>query len=125
MAMPRMRGAHAGDRAAVIPAEAAEWHGAVRSTRLVQPVDTLGHRLPVESVVRSHVHPTSLSAHGESIALDAGCLRDQAAQLAAAACASEFDSARGPSPSPEKWTLEVIDHIRFPFRGLFTYCVST
>jgi hypothetical protein len=120
-ATPWMRGAHAGGHGAVIPAASAEWHGAVTSTRLVQPVDALGHRLPVEPVVRRHVHPTSLSAHGESIALDAGCLRDHAAHLTAAARASESDSARGPSP---KWTPEVSDHIHFHFRGLFTYCVS-
>jgi hypothetical protein len=120
-ATPWMRGAHAGGHGAVIPAEAAEWHGAVTSTRLVQPVDALGHRLPVEPVVRRHVHPTSLSAHGESIALHADRLHDRAAQLTAAARAIEPDSARGPSP---KWTPEVSDHIHFHFRGLFTYCVS-
>jgi hypothetical protein len=124
LALSRMRVAHAGGHAAVIPAVGAEWHGAVTFTRLVQPVKALGHRLPVEPVVRRHVHPTSLSAHGESIALDAGCLRDHAAQLTAAARASEPDWARGPSPSPEKWTPEVGDHIRSHFRGLFTYCVS-
>jgi hypothetical protein len=120
MAMSWVRGAYAGGHAAVIPAEAAEWHGAVTSTRLVQPVDALGHKLPVEPVVRRHVHPTSLSAHGESIALHADRLHDRAAQLTAAACVSEPDSACGPSPSPEKWTLEVSDHFRFHFRGLFT-----
>jgi hypothetical protein len=67
------------------------------------------------------VHPTSLSAHDEVRALAAGHLQDRAAQLTAAARASEPDSARGPSP---KWTPEIIDHIHFHFRGLFTYCVS-
>jgi hypothetical protein len=112
VAVPWMRVAHAGGHAAAIPAASAE------------SVDALGHRLPVEPVVRSHVHPTSLSAHREPIAHDADHLRDGAAQLTAAACANESDSERGPSPSPEKWTPEVSDHIRFHFRGLFTYCVS-
>jgi hypothetical protein len=125
MAMPRMRVAHTGSHAAAIPVVGAEWHGSVTFTRLVQSVDALGRRLPVEPVVRSHVHPTSLSAHGEFTAPDAGCLRGHAAQLAAAACTSEPDSARRPSPSPEKWTPEVSDHICFHFRGLSTYCVST
>jgi hypothetical protein len=114
MAMPRMRVVHV----AAIPAADAVRHRAVTSTRLVWPVDTLSHRLLVEPVVRSHMH------RGESIALHADRLHDRAAQLTAAACASEPDSARGPSPSPEKWTLEVSDHLRFHFRGLFTYCVS-
>ena len=124
VAVPWMRVAHAGGHAAAIPAASGEWRGTVTSTRLVWPVDALGHRLPKELVVRSHVHPTSLSAHREPIAHDAGHLRDGAAQLTAAACANESDSALGPSPSPEKWTLEVSDHIRFHFPGLFTYCVS-
>jgi hypothetical protein len=125
VAVPWMRVAHAGGHPAAIPAASAEWRGTVTSTRLVWPVDALGHRLPGEPVVRSHVHPTSLSAHREPIAHDAGHLRDSAAQLTVAACANESDSARGPSLSPEKWTLEVSDHLRFHFRGLFTYCVST
>jgi hypothetical protein len=124
VAVPWMRIAHAGGHAAAIPAASAEWRGTVTSTRLVWPVDTLGHRLPVEPVVRSHMHPTSLSAHGEPIPHDAGNLHDGAAQLTAAACSHESDSARGPSLRPEKWTLEVSDHLRFHFRGLFTYCVS-
>jgi hypothetical protein len=124
VAGPWMRVAHAGGHAAAISAASAEWRGTVTSTRLVWPVDALGHRLPVEPVVRSHVHPTSLSAHREPIAHDAGHLRDGAAQLTAVAYANESDSARGPSPSPEKWTLEVSDHLRFHFRGLFTFCVS-
>jgi hypothetical protein len=125
MALPRMRLPHAGGHAAAIPAVGAEWHGSVSSTRLVRPVDALGQRLPVESAVRNQVHPTSLSAHGKFRALDTGHLRDRAAQLRAAARASEPDPARGPSPSPEKWTPEVSDHIRIHFCGLFTYCVST
>jgi hypothetical protein len=92
VAVPWMRVAHAGGHAAAIPAASAEWRGTVTSTRLVWPVDALGHRLPVEPVVRSHVHPTSLSAHREPIAHDAGHLRDGAAQLTAAACANESDS---------------------------------
>jgi hypothetical protein len=124
VAVPRMRVAHAGGHAAAIPAPSAEWRGSVTSTRLVWPVNALGHRLPVESVVRSHVHPTSQSAHREPITHDAGHLRDGAAQLTAAACANESDSARGPSPSLAKWTLEISDHLRFHFRGLFTYRVS-
>jgi hypothetical protein len=123
-ATPWMRGAHAGGHGAVIPAVGAEWHGAVSFTRLVRPVDALGQTGPVEPVVRRHVHPTSLSAHDEFRGLAAGHLHDRAAQLTAAACASEPDSARGPSPSPATWTPEVNDHIRFHFRGLFTYCVS-
>ena len=118
MAMPRTRVVHAGGHAAAILAADAEWHGSVTFTRLVWPVDAFDRRLPVEPVVRSHVH------RGESIVLHADRLHDRAAQLTAAACASEPDSARGPSPSPEKWTLEVSDHLRFHFRGLFTYCVS-
>jgi hypothetical protein len=121
LALPRMRVAHAGGHAAVIPAVGAEWHGSVTFTRLVRSVDARGHGLPMEPVVRRHVHPTSLSAHGKFHALDAGHLRDRSAQLRAAARASEPDSARGPSP---KWTPEVGDHIHFHFRGLFTYCVS-
>jgi hypothetical protein len=121
LAMPGMRGTHAGGHAAAIPSASAEWHGSVSSTRLVRSVDARGHGLPVEPVVHRHVHPTSLSAHGESIALHADRLHDRAAQLTAAARASEPDSARGPSP---KWTPEVSDHIHFHFRGLFTYCVS-
>jgi hypothetical protein len=121
LALPRMRVAHAGGHAAVIPAVGAEWHGSVTFTRLVRSVDARGHGLPVEPVVRRHVHPTSLSAHGKFHALDAGHLRDRSAQLRAAARASEPDSARGPSP---KWTPEVGDHIHFHFRGLFTCCVS-
>jgi hypothetical protein len=124
VAVPWMRVAHAGGHAAAMLAASAEWRGSVTSTRLVWPVNALGHRLPEELIVRSHVHPTSLSAHSEPIAHDAGHLRDGAAQLTAAAYANESDSARGPSPSPEKWTLEVSDHLRFHFRGLFTYCVS-
>ena len=93
MAMPRMR--VGGGHVAAIRAVGAVWHRAVTSTRLVWPVDALSHRLLVESVVRSHVHC------GESIALHADRLHDRAAQLTAAACASEPDSARGPSPSPE------------------------
>jgi hypothetical protein len=116
MAMPRMR--VVGVHVAAIPAADAVWHRAVTSTRLVWPVDALSHRLLVEPVVRSHVH------RGESIVLHADRLHDRAAQLTASACASEPDSARGPSPSPEKWTLEVSAHVRFHFRGLFTYCVS-
>jgi hypothetical protein len=118
VAMPRTRVVHAGGHVAAIRAVGAVWHRAVTSTRLVWPVDALSHRLLVEPVVRSHVH------RGESIILHADRLHDRAAQLTAAACASEPDSARGPSPSPEKWTLEVSDHLRFHFRGLFTYCVS-
>jgi hypothetical protein len=121
LALPRMRVAHAGGHAAVIPAAGAEWHGSVSSTRLVRPVDAFDQRLPVEPAVRNQVHPTSLSAHGESIALHADRLHDRAAQLKVAARASEPDSARGPSP---KWTPEVSDHIHFHSRGLFTYCVS-
>jgi hypothetical protein len=117
LAMPRMPVAHAGGHAAVIPAVGAEWHGSVTFTRLVRSVDARGHRLPVEPVVRRHVHPTSLSVLGESIALHADRLHDCAAQPTAAACASEPDSACGPRPSPEKWTLEVSDHIRFHFVG--------
>jgi len=123
LAMPR-RVAHVGGHAAAIPAASAEWHGSATFTRLVRSVDARGHRLPVEPVVRRHVHPTSLSTHGESIALHADRLHDHAAQPTAAACANEPDSARGPSPSPATWTPEVNDHIRFHFRGLFTYCVS-
>jgi hypothetical protein len=121
VAVPQLRVAHAGGHAAVIPAVGAEWYGSVTFTRLVRSADAFGHRLPVEPVVRSHVHPMSLSAHGESIALHADRLHDRAAQLTAAARASEPDSARGPSP---KWTPEVSDHIRSHFRGLFTYCVN-
>jgi hypothetical protein len=117
MALPRMRVPHAGGHAAAIPAVGAEWHGSVSSTRLGRPVDALGQRLPVESAVRNQVHPTSLSAHGKFRALGAGHLRDRAAQLRAAARASEPDTARGPSPSPEKWTPEVSDHIRSIFVG--------
>jgi hypothetical protein len=84
-------------------------------------VDAFGQRVPVEPAFRNLVHPTSLSAHDEFRALAAGHLHDRAAQLTAAARASEPDSARGPSP---KWTPEVSDHIHFHFRGLFTYCVS-
>jgi hypothetical protein len=121
MAMPRMRVAHAGGHGAVIPAVGTEWHGPVTFTRLVRSVDARGHGLPVEPVVRRHLHPTSLSAHGESIAIHADHLHDRAAQLTAAARVSEPDSARGPSP---KWTSEVSDHIHFHFRRLVTYCVS-
>jgi hypothetical protein len=124
VAVPWMRVAHAGGHAADIPAVGAEWHGSVTFTRLVRSVDARGHRLPVEPAVRRHVHPTSLSAHGESIALHADRLHDRAAQLTAVACTNDFDSVRGPSPSPAKWTPEVSDQIRFHFRGLFTYCVS-
>jgi hypothetical protein len=104
----------AGGHVAAIRAVDAVWHRAVTSTRLVWPVDALSHRLLVEPVVRSHVH------RGESIALHADRLHDRAAQLTAAVCVSEPDSACGPSPGPEKWTLEVSDHFRFHFRGLFT-----
>ena len=104
----------AGGHVAAIRAVGAVWHRGVTSTRLVWPVGALSHRLLVEPVVRSHVH------RGESIALHADRLHDRAAQLTAAACVSEPDSACGPSPSPEKWTLEVSDHFRFHFRGLFT-----
>ena len=124
IAMPRRRVAHAEGRAAVIRAVGAEWHGSVTSTRLVWPVDAFGQRLPVEPAIRNHLHPRSLLAQDERIARDAGSLHDHAAQLTAAARASEPDSARGPSTSPGKWTPEVSDHIRFHFRGLFTYCVS-
>jgi hypothetical protein len=121
MATPWMRVAHGDGHAAANPAVGAEWHGSVTFMRLVRSVDACGQRLPVESAVRNQVHPTSLSAHGKFRALDAGHLRDRAAQLRAAARASEPDSACGPSP---KWTPEVSDHIHFHFRGLFTYCVS-
>ncbi|HWN70206.1 MAG TPA: hypothetical protein VNM90_21350, partial [Haliangium sp.] len=125
VAVPWMRVAHADGHAAVIPAVGAEWHGSVSSTRLARPpVDAFGQSLPVDSIIRSQVQPTSLLAHGEFRALAAGHLRNGAAQLTAAACANDSDSARGPSPSPATWTPEVNDHIRFHFRGLFTYCVS-
>jgi hypothetical protein len=104
VAVPWMRFAHAGGNAAAIPAASAEWRGSVTSTRLVWPVDALGHRLPVEPAGRSHVHPTSLSAHGVSSAIDAVCLRDHATRIVAVACACEPDSSRDPGPSLEKWT---------------------
>jgi hypothetical protein len=121
MAMPRMRLAHADGHAAAIPVVGDEWHGSVTSTRLVRPADAFGQRAPVEPAFRNLMHPASLSAHDEFRALAPGYLHDRAAQLTAAACASEPDSARGPSP---KWTPEVSDHIHFHFLGLFTYCVS-
>jgi hypothetical protein len=124
VAVPWMCVAHADGHAAAIPAARAEWYGSVTSTQLALPVDAFGHRLPEEPVVRSHAHPMSLSAHCETIAHDAVHLRSGAAQLTAAGCANDSDSARGPSPSPVTWTSEVSDHIRFHFRGLFTYCVS-
>jgi hypothetical protein len=100
MATPWMRVAHGDGHAAAIPAVGAEWHGSVTFTRLVRSVDAFGQRLPVESAVRNQVHPTSLS-HGKFRALDVGHLRDRAARRRAAARATEPDSARGPSPSPE------------------------
>jgi hypothetical protein len=69
--MSWLRVTRAGGHAAAIPAASAERYGSVTSTRLVWPVDALGHRLPKELVVRSHVHPTSLLAHREPIAHDA------------------------------------------------------
>ena len=124
MAMLRTRVVHAGGHAVAILAADAEWHGSVTFTRLVWPMDAFDQRLPVEPVVRSHVHPTSPSAHGEPIALHTGRLHDRTTRLVAVACAEEPGSARGPSPNLEKWTPEVSDQIRFHFRGLFTYCVS-
>jgi hypothetical protein len=70
-AMPPMRVAHADGHAAAILATSAEWHGSVTSTRLVWPVDAIGQTLPVRPAIHSQVRPTSLLAHGESIALDA------------------------------------------------------
>ncbi|HWN67686.1 MAG TPA: hypothetical protein VNM90_08595, partial [Haliangium sp.] len=104
VAVPWMCVAHADGHAAAIPAARAEWYGSVTSTQLALPVDAFGHRLPEEPVVRSHAHPMSLSAHCETIAHDAVHLRNGAAQLTAAACANDSDSARGPSPSPATWT---------------------
>jgi hypothetical protein len=107
VAMPRMRVAHADGHAVAISAEAAERYGSVTSTRLVRSVDALGQRLPVGPAIRNQV--TSLSAHGELRALDAGRLRDHADPLTAAECASKPDSARGSSPSLAKWTPEFSD----------------
>jgi hypothetical protein len=117
VAGPWMRVAHAGDHAAAIPAVGTEWHASVTPTRLVRLVDAFGRRLPVGSTIRNQVRPTSQLARSESHVLGAGCLCGHAFQLTTAACGSEPDSARAPSPSPEKWTLEVSDQIRFYFVG--------
>jgi hypothetical protein len=122
VAMPRMRIAHADRDAAAIPAEAAEWYGSVMSTQVAPLVGSFGQGLPVQPA--SRIQMTSLSDHDELRALNAGRLRSHADQLTAAACASEPDSARGPSPSPAKGTPEFSDQFRFHSRGLFTYCVS-